>query len=250
MENPIVAPSKTRLILIASAYFCLLMFFAFVSTFGAAIWFSVFRLISQEFDLPSLSPTDESYWFSAYLFNDLAILLVTWFCFRRSFADQPLFEPADASKFKVLLYGLTGAIAGYGFLTLFAYLTYRFYGNEQVDPIVALFAAFSLIYKILFAILGSLIAPFLEEIFFRRVLFGIFRRHNYVKTGIIISSLLFALAHFSTFYTMGVFYFIAYFIVGVIFALVYHRTNKITAAVIAHVLINTTVFLFYFYYFA
>jgi membrane protease YdiL (CAAX protease family) len=248
MYYSVAPPSPKRLMLISSACLCLLMIFSILSMFVVAIAISVLRLIFQKLNFLNLQPSDENFWFSLFLFNDLALFLAIRICFRRSFKNQQFFEKSACKKFRIFLYGLIGAIVGFGLLFLFGYLTIIAYGEKVNDPVVTLFYYFSPIYRVLFAILGSLIAPVLEEIFFRRILFGLFRQHDYIKTGIIVSSLLFALAHFSTFIKMGVFYFIGYFFAGLILALIYHKTNTILTSIIAHVLINTTVFLMYFYW--
>jgi membrane protease YdiL (CAAX protease family) len=79
-----------------------------------------------------------------------------------------------------------------------------------------------------------LLAPWIEEIFFRGFLFGgIDQRHSWVWAAII-SSFVFALAHLDPF---GI---PAYLALGFLFAWAYHRTESLKASMIAHAAINTT----------
>lgn len=83
---------------------------------------------------------------------------------------------------------------------------------------------------LLFAVLG---APVGEEIFFRGYVFGAFKRANKVGYGIVISALLFAMAHFSDVYNIP-----AVFLFGVVLAWAFHRTGSLVTSVVAHAMNN------------
>lgn len=87
--------------------------------------------------------------------------------------------------------------------------------------------------KLVFLLFGVLGAPIAEEIFFRGYLFGKFKRAGYVGFGIVFSSILFGVVHFSDTYNVpGICLF------GVCLAWLYHRTGSLLAPIAAHMVNN------------
>jgi len=86
---------------------------------------------------------------------------------------------------------------------------------------------------VLFFLLGGVIAPVAEEVFFRCILYGFFRKWG-VAVALILSTLLFALAHpgASLTQTVG----------GIIFALAYEREGKLMTPIVIHALGNSALF--------
>ncbi|HEY0657394.1 MAG TPA: type II CAAX endopeptidase family protein [Pyrinomonadaceae bacterium] len=234
--------------LITFAYFCLFVIFTIISTIIANSSISLLRLVFQKTNYLALQPSDDSYYLLALFFQEVMLLLTAWLCLRFSIQNKQFFEESSLEKSRIILYGFAGAVLAFGISVLLSYLTQIFYGKLN-DPVIQSFQSFSLTHKILFASLGSFVAPICEEIFFRRALFGIFRQYNYINSGIAFSSILFTLLHFSSFSRMGVFYFIAILVAGIILAIVYNKTNSILTSIITHILVNTISFLLYFYWF-
>lgn len=84
-----------------------------------------------------------------------------------------------------------------------------------------------------FFIVGALLAPLVEEIFFRGFLFQGFRaRYGWVKS-MLLSSAIFGIAHLDPASLIPT------FILGNLLAYMYHRTNSVWPGVIVHVLVNT-----------
>lgn len=84
----------------------------------------------------------------------------------------------------------------------------------------------------LLAFLAVVVAPVVEEIFFRGFVFaGFYNRYGYQKAAIL-SSLIFALGH------LQVLAILPLFILGYIFAYLYHRSGSIVPAIILHFLVN------------
>ncbi|MGI6358610.1 MAG: CPBP family intramembrane glutamic endopeptidase [Bacillota bacterium] len=81
---------------------------------------------------------------------------------------------------------------------------------------------------LLFAITAVLLAPLMEELFTRGMLYGWLRRQVGVKKGLIISSLLFAVLHFNG---LGL---ISFFVTGLLFGALYERTGSLAPGMIAH----------------
>ncbi|MEX0683824.1 MAG: CPBP family glutamic-type intramembrane protease [Dehalococcoidia bacterium] len=93
---------------------------------------------------------------------------------------------------------------------------------------------------VMLGFLSILVAPFVEEVFFRAFLYqGIAKRYG-MWAGIIGSGLIFGLAHVGTLDTLIVIPGIA--AIGGIFAWSYARTGSIYPSMIAHVIFNTISF--------
>ena len=83
----------------------------------------------------------------------------------------------------------------------------------------------------LFLVLGAVLVPFAEELFFRGLLFGALRRYGFL-VAILVSSVLFGLAHGLSVALVGAALF------GVLTAVLYERSRSIWPAVAAHVTNN------------
>ena len=84
-----------------------------------------------------------------------------------------------------------------------------------------------------FFIVGAVIAPFVEETFFRGFLFQGFRARYGWKAGMLLSSAIFAAAH------LDLVALIPTFILGNVLAYVYHRSNSLWPGMFLHFLVNT-----------
>ncbi|MBY0038145.1 CPBP family intramembrane metalloprotease [Bacillus cereus] len=86
-----------------------------------------------------------------------------------------------------------------------------------------------------FLIVVSMIGPILEEIVFRKILFGaLYKKFNFFIAAII-SSLVFAAIHFDFTHLL------VYTAMGLVFAFLYVRTKRIIVPIAAHVAMNTLV---------
>jgi uncharacterized protein len=83
-------------------------------------------------------------------------------------------------------------------------------------------------------IAAVIVAPVVEEIFFRGFLFQGFRKSYGWIPAILLSSFIFAAAH------LDLASLIPTFILGIILAYVYHRSNSLWPGIIIHFLINAT----------
>ncbi|WP_315168052.1 CPBP family intramembrane glutamic endopeptidase [Metaclostridioides mangenotii] len=81
-------------------------------------------------------------------------------------------------------------------------------------------------------IAGCLVAPIIEEIIFRGVIIGrLFKNKPYV--GIVVSSVMFGLLHFSNIILAPMF-----ILSGLIFSVAYYRTKKLEVSISMHIMIN------------
>ncbi|WAA09232.1 CPBP family intramembrane glutamic endopeptidase [Fervidibacillus albus] len=84
-------------------------------------------------------------------------------------------------------------------------------------------------------ITSSFVGPILEEIVFRKILFGtLYKRYNFFISALI-SSILFALAH------LEVEHILLYSSIGFVFSYLYVRTRRIIVPITTHILMNTIV---------
>lgn len=86
-----------------------------------------------------------------------------------------------------------------------------------------------------FIVIPSLIAPILEEIVFRRIIFKkLFERFPFIVSASI-SSIIFAFMH------GDLPFFLSYFLIGFIFCYLYKRTNSILVPILTHMFMNSFV---------
>jgi membrane protease YdiL (CAAX protease family) len=134
-------------------------------------------------------------------------------------------------EFKGSMIGLGGRLMILSFIFDFAYITFLalFDLRAQVD-LVPIFAESSSPWWLLVAGVG--VAPVVEEVFFRGFLFaGLCKRYDWQKAALI-SSALFAVIH------LQLTAMIPLFILGFIFAYLYHRSNSIWPAILMHMSTN------------
>jgi uncharacterized protein len=85
-----------------------------------------------------------------------------------------------------------------------------------------------------FLIVGTLVAPLVEEIFFRGFLFQGFRSKYGWAPAILLSSAVFAIAHLDPASLIPT------FVLGVVLAYVYHRSNSVWPGIVLHFLVNSS----------
>jgi membrane protease YdiL (CAAX protease family) len=102
--------------------------------------------------------------------------------------------------------------------------------DTQGEQILELFN--SLESPIWFFLVGVIFAPIVEELFFRGFLFQGFRKKYGWIGGMLLSSVIFAMAH------LDPVAFIPTFILGALLAYMYHRSNSVWPGIILHVLVN------------
>ncbi|PLR82253.1 CPBP family intramembrane glutamic endopeptidase [Bacillus sp. V33-4] len=103
-------------------------------------------------------------------------------------------------------------------------------GSENTQQILGLIETFPIV-----IIVSSIIGPILEEIVFRKILFGsLYKRMNFFFAALI-SSVIFAVAHFELEHIL------LYSAMGFTFAFLYVKTKRILVPIFAHVAMNTLV---------
>ncbi len=122
-------------------------------------------------------------------------------------------------------------IAGYIFILLHNMILYRLGVDTQGEQIFDIFN--QLESPVWFFLAGAVIAPIVEEIFFRGFLFQGFRQKYGWQNAILISSAVFGAAHLDPVSLIPT------FILGCVLAYLYHRSNSLWPGIIFHATINT-----------
>lgn len=89
--------------------------------------------------------------------------------------------------------------------------------------------------RVLYFLVGGVVAPVAEETFFRGVIFGYCRRWG-LAAAVLISTSLFAAIHAGTAIP------VTQIVGGVVFALAYHTSNSLMAPIVVHMLGNLAIF--------
>ncbi|AIE58769.1 CPBP family intramembrane glutamic endopeptidase [Bacillus methanolicus] len=105
-------------------------------------------------------------------------------------------------------------------------------GSENTQQIISIIESFPFV-----ILVSSFIGPILEEIVFRKIIFGALHKRLNFFLSALISSVIFALAHFEPEHI------ILYSTMGFTFAYLYVKTQRIIVPIIAHVTMNTFVVL-------
>jgi membrane protease YdiL (CAAX protease family) len=92
----------------------------------------------------------------------------------------------------------------------------------------------------IFIIVTSIIGPILEEIIFRKILFGTLHKRFNFFIAALLSSVIFAIVH------MDFMHLLIYTAMGFTFAFLYVKTKRIIVPIITHVVMNTFVVLIQF----
>ncbi|NOZ58263.1 MAG: CPBP family intramembrane metalloprotease [Euryarchaeota archaeon] len=86
-------------------------------------------------------------------------------------------------------------------------------------------------------LVGALLAPVSEEVYFRGYMFTALAGRLGAKAGVVLSSAYFAAVH------LDARAFIPIFVLGAILAVAYAKTRSLTLVIVAHMVINSTTFL-------
>lgn len=126
--------------------------------------------------------------------------------------------------------------AGFGLITGLLFAILLAIGTNPLDYIRAPMPIGAADIVLLFLV-GGILSPVAEEIFFRGILYSYLRRWG-VAAAVILSTLLFAIAHAG-----GSQIPVTQLIGGLVFAIAYEREDNLMAPITIHILGNTSLFL-------
>lgn len=160
-------------------------------------------------------------------------LIITLILLRKEMKNN--FDLKDrASRGSAIAWAIGGVFLAFFAQTIVANIEYRLLGieigSENTQNIIRLIQASPIV-----IIISSIIGPILEEIVFRKIIFGeLHKRINFVLSGLI-SSVIFSIAHTDFNHIL------LYTAMGFTFAFLYVKTKRILVPIFAHVAMNTIV---------
>jgi membrane protease YdiL (CAAX protease family) len=140
-------------------------------------------------------------------------------------------------KGSTILYGLKKGIiwsVGFGVVAAVLFIIIYLTGNNPLMLIRSNIPE-KLTVFIFFLLIGGIIAPVTEEIFFRGILYGYLRRFN-VVLAIILSAVMFAFLHWRSGLP------VTQFIGGLVFAVAFEKEKSLMTPVTIHILGNLAIF--------
>lgn len=197
--------------------------------------FSIVLVLPLLLRITSLSQNDiVIYWtISSFIIGVFVTLLIM-----RPFMTFPKDERLEVGN--VITWTILGIFMAYGAQIVANLIQQAIFGvdvsSENTESIMAIAKAYPL-----FVIIPILSAPILEEILFRKILFGVLHERIGFMLSAIISSTVFSLIH------DDLQHFLVYFAMGFVFAYLYAKTRRILVPILVHMTLNTvTVFVLFF----
>lgn len=162
--------------------------------------------------------------------GELLLLVPVWWLTMRKYGVG--WQSLGLRRFEAGALGMGCGLMLLSFLFNFVYgSALAFFGLRMQVDLVPILQSLSSPW--LFLIGGAVIAPIVEEIFFRGFIFAGLRPYYGWQKAALISSLIFALVHLTLNAIVPI------FILGYIFALLYQVSDSIWPSILMHVLTNT-----------
>ena len=174
------------------------------------------------------------------VFSFLTALVIMLFLLR-STPDVPFERSTRVSGGQAVGWSILGVFMAYASQIVAAMIEMNVLGidpgSENTEMLIEVAKA-----SPIFIIVTSIIGPILEEIVFRKVIFGsLYKRFNFWIAGIL-SSVIFAAIHFDFSHLL------IYTAMGLTFAFLYVKTKRLIVPIIAHMTMNTFVVLINVYF--
>lgn len=152
---------------------------------------------------------------------------------RARLKGQPLPPLFAGNRRRAIVSGVVGAFVLLGFGHLYGLGVESLMGKPPPSPWAAA-NAMPTATKMIFLLFGGLGAPLAEEIFFRGYLFGKFKAAGCIGLGLIVTSFLFGVVHFTDPYNIP-----AICLIGGWLAWSFHRTESLMTPIITHAINNS-----------
>lgn len=142
-----------------------------------------------------------------------------------------VFKGKKASIGNAVLWGFIGFFLALGGQMLAAYIEIYLFGIDTVSENTEQLAEIAKVSPIIIISI-VLFAPLLEELIFRRVIFGgLYQKTNFIVAALV-SGIIFAAVHNEFEHIL------MYIAPGLVFAYLYYRTKRLLTPIIAHLLMN------------
>ena len=219
--------------------------------FSGVIFIGISNLLQRpvlETNIPlNVTSSDQLYCLASLTVSSLSfILTVLWLGFSNkkysweAFGFKPL--KIDYRKIgKIVLLGVT-VVACEILVIYILKITNIEIPTFRKDSTLEIIVSNNFFLFLAFIMVIGIIGPIIEEICFRGILFGWFRRYFNPWVGIIISSFVFGLLHYKSVLTI-----IATFMYGLMFSWLYEREKTLVYPIALHVTINIAVTFVNFY---
>ncbi|MHA1242983.1 MAG: lysostaphin resistance A-like protein [Candidatus Heimdallarchaeota archaeon] len=187
--------------------------------------------------------TSSRYIFTILLINAVAVIFmgILVYIINRRTAYIPSTQKFSLNKFdgKILLMalGLIIFLVG-GIQLLNSFILTKYFPDYTIDSPYNFLSSNNVYVLLLASILVIIIAPIVEEMFYRWTVVSTLKNGMNTSATILFSALIFALAHSATNLAYSFYFFIIHFvttfIIGAIFAFIYIKTKKIIVTIILH----------------
>ncbi len=168
------------------------------------------------------------------IFSNLLALLIAWLVLRNKPETNKIILGEKASSATSLLWIVLGFIILIASQYIAIYITALFIGMPSGSANTESLLGYAKAAPI-FLFFISITGPILEEIVFRKVIYGGLANLINIHGAAVISSFLFALLHGDMNYLL------AYFLIGLVLCYLYTKTKRIIVPMGAHILMNTFV---------
>ncbi|MBC2257526.1 CPBP family intramembrane glutamic endopeptidase [Listeria booriae] len=209
-------------------WYVLLTYFAayFSSLVGAPIVMGILRAVTD------LSSTQIVTYASVYwsVFSNFIAVIIVWLLLRKQPRSTKIEQGQPASAGVSVIYAVLGFVA----LLIGQYIAIAIMSmfgvggaSQNTEMLGELARAVPLM-----IVFTSVLAPILEEIVFRKIIYGGLASRMNIHVAAVISSLFFGLMH------MDLAYLLVYFVIGLVLCYMYTKTKRIAVPIAAHMLMN------------
>ncbi|MBC1499345.1 CPBP family intramembrane metalloprotease [Listeria weihenstephanensis] len=209
-------------------WYVLLTYFAayFSSLIGAPIVMGILRAVT---DLSSQQIVTYSAVYWSVFSNFLAVLII-WLLLRKQAPSTKI------EKGQPLPVGTSIGYAVVGFIVLIVaqnicIIVMSFFGITGASPNTEMLGELARAVPLMI-VFTSILAPILEEIVFRKIIFGGLASRMNIHVAAVISSVFFGLMH------MDLTYLLVYVVIGLLLCYLYTKTKRIAVPIAAHMLMN------------
>lgn len=194
--------------------------------------------------LPKMGMLDAQFYhfvISTVSFQGVALFLIFNFLRQHRLNLAEFLSPSSRGWFKAIFLGLGMGLlvlpAAIGLHMLSSFVIKEVYAEPEMQaPIRVLQLSVTLTQRIIFGVAAIAIAPLVEEILFRGILYPLIKQRGYPRLALWFTSLLFAMIHSN----LGTF--LPLLFLAVVFVWLYEWTDNLLAPILAHAVFNAANF--------
>ncbi|WP_036064018.1 CPBP family intramembrane glutamic endopeptidase [Listeria grandensis] len=209
-------------------WYVLLTYFAayFSSLIGAPIVMGILRATTELSDKQVLTYASV-YW---SVFSNLVAVIIIWSLLRKQPRTTKIEKGEPTSIGKSTAYAILGFIALLFGQSICVFVMSQF-GITGESPNTEMLGELARAVPLMI-VFTSILAPILEEIVFRKIIFGGLASRMNIHVAAVISSVFFGLMH------MDLSFLLVYVVIALILCYIYTKTKRIAVPIAAHMLMN------------